>query len=362
MTARPRRVAVIVNGGRPGARAAVAALGAPLSQPGVSCAVTASLAEARAAVHRAVAEGAEALLFGGGDGTLAMGLSLLAEACRGRPHPAVGVLPLGTGNAFAHARELARAEREVSDRRGHGGRRGRRGHHDRLAELLARARDPAASFDRFRPIEAAGVRAPFCGFGVDAQLIEDHAALSAGAVGRALQRTVGAALGGGAVAERALRPLGYAMSIATRSLPRFALGQRPRVTLVNLGAPAQRIDEEGRELGPPLPAGAVLWEGACTMAAAATIPCFGFGLRMFQYATRRLDRFHLRASDAGLLEIARNTRAAFAGTYTGSNVHDFLADRVALTVAPAAPFEAGGEAMGPLAAVELVLGPELFVV
>jgi hypothetical protein len=83
---------------------------------------------------------------------------------------------------------------------------------------------------------------------------------------------------------------------------------------------------------------------------------------MFPYATRRLDRFHLRASDAGLLEILRNTRAAFAGTYTGPNVHDFLADRVAISVAPAAPFEAGGEALGRLGHVELALGPELRVV
>jgi diacylglycerol kinase family enzyme len=355
--ARPRRVAVIVNGARPAARAALVELSAALAELDGSCAVTATLAEARGAVHRAVAWGAEVVLFGGGDGTLAMGLSLLAEACRDRAHPAVGVLPLGTGNAFARAREL----QSVSDRR------------DRrsLSEVLARARDAGGALDRFRPIEAVGVRAPFCGFGVDAQLIEDHAALfsDGGALGRALGRTLGRAagaldgvLGDRALAARALRPLGYAMSVATRSLPRFALGARPRVTITNLGAPAQRIDERGRESGAPLPAGTVLWEGACTMAAAATIPCFGFGLRMFPYATRRLDRFHLRASDAGLLEILRNTRAAFAGTYTSPNVHDYLAERVAITISPAAPFEAGGEALGRLGHVELSLGPELPIV
>lgn len=348
--ARPRRVAVIVNGARPAAAAALAELGGALSAPAVSYAVTHSLIEARQAVHRAVAGDAEVVLFGGGDGTLAMGLSLLAEACRGRAHPAVGVLPLGTGNAFARARELA----SVSDRPA------RRS----LGEVLARARDAGSPLDRFRPIEAAGVRAPFCGFGIDAQLIADHEAQAAGPLGRVLGLTLGGAgrLPGGALAARALRPLGYAMSIATRSLPRFALGARPRVTITNLGAPAQRLDEDGRDAGAPLPAGALLWEGACTMAAAATIPCFGFGLRMFPYATRRLDRFHLRASDAGLLEILRNTRAAFAGTYTSPNVHDFLAERVAIRVSPAAPFEAGGEALGSLEQVELALGPELRVV
>jgi hypothetical protein len=300
-------------------------------------------------VHRAVAERAEVVLFGGGDGTLSMGLSLLAEACRGlagappSPHPAIGVLPLGTGNAFAHARSAGIL----------GGGAGA------LADQLARARDPRHPLQPFRPIESAGVRAPFCGFGVDAQLIGDAAEVGSGALGRALDRAM--ARLPGALAERggALR---YAVSIATRSLPHFALAARPRVTVTNLGSPAQRIDEHGREVGAPLPAGAVLWEGACTMAAAATIPCFGFGLRMFPYAERRRDRFHLRASDAGLLEILRNTRAAFAGTYTGPNVHDFLADRVALSMSIAAPYEAGGEAMGKLTQVELTLGPELFAI
>lgn len=356
----PRRVALIVNGSnRARARAAVAGLAAQLREPGVSCTVTGSLAEARLAVHRAVAERAEVVLFGGGDGTLAMGLSLLAEACRGdetgdetgdesaegeaarpRVHPAIGVLPMGTGNAFAHARGVGSGPRA-------------------LAEQLAHARDPRHPLVPFRPVESLGVRAPFCGFGVDAQLIGDHAEVASGAVGRTLGRAL--AVLPAALAERggALR---YAVSIATRSLPHFALADRARVTVTNLGAPAQRIDEHGREVGAPLPAGAVLWEGACTMAAAATIPCFGFGLRMFPYAQRRRDRFHLRASDAGLLEILRNTRAAFAGTYTGPNVHDFLADRVALTMSEPAPFEAGGEAMGKQTHVELALGPELFAI
>jgi diacylglycerol kinase family enzyme len=355
---KPRRVALIVNGSRArssSARAALAGLEAQLREPGMSCAITGSLVEARAAVHRAVTERAEVVLFGGGDGTLAMGLSLLAAACRDGapdgggsgldeapplPHPAIGVLPLGTGNAFAHARGIGRGP-------------------GALAEQLARARDPRHPLVPFRPIESVGVRAPFCGFGVDAQLIGDAAEVASSAVGRAIGSVVAKLPGGLAERGGALR---YAVSIATRSLPHFALAARPRVTVTNLGAPAQRIDEHGREIGAPLPAGEVLWEGACTMAAAATIPCFGFGLRMFPYAERRPDRFHLRASDAGLLEILRNTRAAFAGTYTGPNVYDFLADRVALSMSAPSPFEAGGEAMGKLAQVELALGPELLAI
>lgn len=354
-----RRVALLLNGAGPQRqRRAHQALrelaedGAELAAA-VGCAVTTSLAEARREVYGAVAAGAEVLLFGGGDGTLAMGLSLLAEATRGRPlgspggHPAVGVLPLGTGNAFAHARGVL-------------GGRERGGRRRVLLTQWQRARDPRWTPSPFATLECLGLRAPFAGFGVDAALISDHAATRdawGGAVGRALGRA--AALPGPLGAAAA--PLGYALSVATRSLPRFALQARPRVTVRNLGAPAQLLDAGGAVIG-EREAGAVLWEGDCTLAAASTIPCFGFGLRLFPHALHRRDRFSLRASDAGLVEILRNTRAAFAGAYASPKLHDFLVDRVALEVDRPAPFEVSGEAMGAQRRVEIALGPELFAI
>lgn len=355
---RPRRVALVMNGaGAARQRLARQVLrelaedGAELEAAGVSCAVTGTLAEARGAVHRAVASGAEVVLFGGGDGALAMGLSLLAEATRDGAHPIVGVLPLGTGNAFAHARGQLGAglARSVTGRR------------RALLAQWRRARDASAKPAPFRPLECLGMRAPFCGFGIDAALIGDHAAARAawgGALGKALGHL--AALPG--PLGKSAAPLGYAVSIATRSLPRFALAPRPRLLARNLGAPAQALDEHGGEVGAPLPAGAVLWEGECTMAAAATIPCFGFGLRMFPHAQRRPDRFQLRASDAGLVEILRNTRAAFAGTYASPRVHDFLVERLELEVTRPAPFEVSGEPMGEQRRVEVGLGPELLAI
>ena len=322
---------MIANTSRPGVAAAVRALASSLAAPGTELLATGNLAEARRAVYRAVTAGFEVVLFAGGDGTLTLGLSLLAEACRTRAVPAVGILPLGTGNAFAHA---------------FGVRPGPEG----AREQLDRARDPGHRLRRFRPVQAAGVWAPFCGVGVDARLIEDEAATSA-----QLDRLGGL---GRLIGHRGR----YALAIATRSLPQLVMKGRTQVQLRNLGSPAQRIDPEGREVGELVPAGEVLWQGTCTMAAAASIPCFGFGLRMFQYADRRVDRFHLRASDAGLLEIVRNTRAAFAGRYTSDHVHDFLADRVELRMTPAAAFEAGGESLGALDKVEVTLGPELQVV
>src|SRR5690606_21918746 len=119
----------------------------------------------------------------------------------------------------------------------------------------------------------------------------------------------------------------YAVSVALRSLPRFAAGARPHAAVTNLGAPAiemARTGPTGREEA----AGQRLWEGACTLVAGATIPFFGFGLKMFAFADARRDRFHLRCGDAGLLEIMRNTPAAFRGEYFSEHVSDFLCERV----------------------------------
>lgn len=319
-----RRVAVIANLSRPALRGALHELRDQLTQPEITVVETSELAEARQAVYQQAGR-ADVLLFAGGDGTFTLGLSLLAEARRGRSLPAVGILPLGTGNALAHSLNLP------------AGVRGAR-------EQLARALDPTRPLRAFRALEVAGLCAAFCGFGIDAQLIADHAATATalrrlGAVGRWLERRAG-----------------YPVSIASRSLPNLLLRTRPQVTLTNLGASALELDAKGEVIAEH-GAGAKLWQGACTMAAASTIPCFGFGLRMFQYADRRSDRFHVRASDASLLEVVGRAPAAFAGRYVSPRVHDFLAERVEFSMSVPAPFEAGGEALGELERVQITLGP-----
>src|SRR5262245_11807500 len=80
---------------------------------------------------RLVAERYDAVLFGGGDGTFALGVGALADAAsrRGAELPDVGVLRFGTGNGLAYAvgagpatkegvaGELALAKRAKAQRR-----------------------------------------------------------------------------------------------------------------------------------------------------------------------------------------------------------------------------------------------------
>ena len=290
---------------------------------------TSSLDEARTTIRAEVKRGADLVVLGGGDGTVVMGLSLIAEACRGagRPEPAIAILRLGSGNAIADT--LGATDDVVDD-----------------LERLSRG----AGLRRSVPmLSVLGVRAPFVGMGVDALLLEDHQAID-----RIVERVpVARSLLGGASR--------YALSVALRSVPRFAAGDRPHARVTNAGAPAiemRRTGPTGREEK----AGDLLWEGDCTLVAGATIPFFGFGLKMFAFAGSRDGLFHLRCGDSGLFEILRSAPAAFRGEYFSEHVTDFLCDRVRIELDRETAVEAGGELLGRHRHVELALASPITLV
>ena len=290
--------------------------------------LTTSLDHARSVIHDEVRRGLDLIVLAGGDGTIVMGLALIAEACRGagRPEPAVGILRLGSGNAIADTV----------------------GASDDAAGDLARLIRGDGAWRTVPLVDVLGVRAPFVGLGVDAQLLEDHHAVGQ-VIDRVIDRVPGARrfVGGGAR---------YALSVALRSLPRFARGDRPHAVVRNAGAPAIAMAKAG-PTGARRAAGEVLWQGACTLIAGATIPYFGFGLKMFAFADARPDRFQLRCGDAGLVEILRNTPAAFRGAYFSDHVTDYLCDRVVIELDRPSPVEAGGELLGRHRRIELGLAP-----
>lgn len=286
---------------------------------------TTSLAHARDVIRAEVARGLDLVVLGGGDGTVVMGLTLIAEACRGanKPEPAIGVLRLGSGNAIADT--VQSTDDVVAD----------------LRRMIAGQGD----WRGVPMIEVLGVRAPFVGMGVDAQLLEDNAT-----VGRIVDRVPGGRFVGGTAR--------YALSVALRSVPRFAATTRPIATVTNLGSPAIEMTAQGPS-GRTIPPNELLWTGACTLVAAATIPFFGFGLKMFSFAGSRGDRFQMRCGDAGLLEILRSAPAAFRGTYFSEHVRDFLCDRVQIALDSEATVEAGGELLGRHRCIDVTLAPRV---
>ena len=174
---------------------------------------TDSLDEARATIRAEIRRGVDLIVLGGGDGTVVMGLTLIGEACRGtaRPEPAIAILRLGSGNAIA---DTVGASDDVVDE---------------LGTARARRRDAGATVPL---IDVLGVRAPFVGMGVDAQLLEDQAA-----IGRVVDRVPGGRrfIGG---ATR------YALSVALRSVPRFATGD---ATARDRDESRRAGDRDGRE-------------------------------------------------------------------------------------------------------------------
>lgn len=289
---------------------------------------TTSLDDARVVIRREVRRGVDLLIFGGGDGTFVMGMTLLGEACRAfaRPEPAIGVLRLGSGNAIADALGASRDP----------------------AEDLARLSRGAGRTRSLPLLEVRGLRAPFVGVGIDAQIVEDQQWM-----GRAIDRVpIARGMGSGAR---------YALSAALRSIPRFALGTRPGVVVTNLGAPAIELAASGAAVR-EVATGAELWRGSCTMVAGATIPYFGHRMKMFAFAGARRDRFQLRCGDPGLGEIMRSIRPAFRGEYFSDRVQDFSCDRVRIELDRESAIEAGGELLGRRRRVELRLAPPVTMI
>ncbi|MGE0871256.1 MAG: diacylglycerol kinase family protein [Kofleriaceae bacterium] len=321
------RVAAIVNGNARKARGRIKRQLDRALPGGVR--FTSSLDEARSIVRAEISRGTDLVVLGGGDGTVVMGLTLIAEACRslGKPEPAIGVLRLGAANAIADTIDAT---------------------DDAVADLEQLARGNGA-WRKVPMLDALGVRAPFVGMGVDAQMLEDHQA-----VGRVVDRVPGGRrLVGGATRA--------AISMALRSVPRLVRGVRPNVVVTNLGSPAVQMTRDG-VAGRQIPAGQVMWSGPCTLVAGATIPFFGFGLKLFAFAGAHGSKFHLRCGDPGLLEIVRNAPAARRGDYFSDHVFDFVCDRVTIELDTEAAVEAGGELLGRRRRLELAIAPAVTLV
>lgn len=316
-----RRVAVVLNGNaRAVTERVIRDLRELLSDDPGSLYVSRSLDQAQFIARHIINRRYDVVLSGGGDGTFCQVVSDIA-ALKPRRMPSVGVLRLGTGNALAGALGASRSDI--------GG----------LAADLGRARLWAADTD-LNLLRVEGRLAPFAGTGLDSMILSDYNATK-----RSVENTpLRDLLQGGP---------GYALAIATRSLWRFTLQKLPSVIIRNEGAPAQRIDLEGRPIGAPVPRGGVLYDGPVAIAAASTIPFYGLGLRLFPQSDLRKDRFQLRVANVGALSVLPRLPSLFAGTFNDPRVHDFFCTAVTIRVRRPAPFQIGGDEVGQKEAIHV---------
>lgn len=304
-------VAVVVNGNAKNVTQEVISILDQILQ-GTDLFVSQSIEDARVIAERVIERGYGTVLMGGGDGTFMVMVTEVVRAAdrAGRPRPRFGYLKLGTGNALAHVV----------------GATGQR----RLAADIRRLKDEAGS-RKIGLVEVDELLAPFCGFGVDAEVLRDYAEVKA-----ALSKTPLRPVAAGA--------LSYVVSSITRTAPALLFRRMPHCRVTNVGAEVLRLGGQGRVVGRPIAKGEVVYEGPARIVAASTIQFYGFGLRMFPYAEERKDRMSLRISTLGPAAFVANLRSIWRGEFQDpSHLLDYLVQAVRIEMDPATPFQIGGD-------------------
>ena len=273
--------------------------------------------EAHAIADTVVRRGYPTVFTGGGDGTFVGWVNQILDRAErhGAPAPRFGVLALGTGNAVA---EVVGSRQQGSV------------HH-----LAAFASGAARGVRRLDLLTCEGRRTPFAGVGIDAAVINDYNWLKG-------------TLRGTALAPLASGVPGYGLAVALRSAPRYLLERRPTYCeVVNLGRPAHRLDGRGRQLGPPIGHGELLYAGPCMMAAASTVPFYGFGLKAFPFAQSRPGMLQLRLATAlSVPTVVWNLQRIWSGDFEHPGLVDFHAERVRVQFERPMPLQVGGDAQG----------------
>lgn len=266
----------------------------------------------------------QTVFMGGGDGTfMCFANELLNQAAvRSRLHhaplPRFGVLKLGTGNSVANVVN-------ASSPRGDG-----------ILDDVLRAR--AGEVPGYRTLDLLmvdGRRAPFAGLGMDGKLLNDYIWV---------KQNFG---------QGPLKPLltgagGYIASVGLKTVPHY-LTQTTWVgcEITNGKArAAYRMGPDGTPMGDPVPPGGTIFKGDLMMAAAATIPFYGFGLKMFPFAMKRKGMMNLRFGSMPATQILANLKGLWAGTWLPEGIQDWLCSEATIRFDRPMPFQLGGDAEG----------------
>jgi diacylglycerol kinase family enzyme len=289
--------------------------------------VTSSRAEAREAAREIAARRFEVACTGGGDGTFIAAVNDL-DACCGEEMPMLMGLRLGSGNAIGEVCGASPPTREG------------------LAADIARA----ASGEPPRPLSLLRVDGRLThstGVGLDAKFNEDFRAIVKNWLGR------------GVLAPLIHGAPGLVLAAVMRSIPRLLREGPFNLRVINRGAPASLLGGSGHGGGDAdRPAGAVLYDGQAVIACASTVATYGRGLRLFPFADSLTDRFQLRVSSVGPLDVLPNLSRIFSGTYRNPRrLSDFAVTAVRLELAAPAPWHVAGDLQGPTTEFDIELSP-----
>lgn len=274
-------------------------------------------ADARTIARTVVERRYRTVFTGGGDGTFVSFVTEILDALKEKALeslPRFGVLKLGTGNAVAGMVGATAGEGILDD------------------VLRARAGE-VPSVKRIDLIALEGRLTPFAGIGLDAAILNDYVAVKK-------------RLGTGAFKKFGTGVPGYAMAVATRTLPHYLANRKaPEIEVVNGAGAATLLGPDGlpvKEFGP----GEVLFRGPATMCATSTVPFYGFNFKMFPYAGTAPGRMQLRLSNLKPMTALANLDAIWKGRFQHPAVTDFMVEDVIVRANQKLPLQIGGDAEG----------------
>ncbi len=261
------------------------------------------------------------LLSGGGDGAAVMLLNLLREEGV-TEFPPLGVLKLGTGNAWARTMGALPVFA--------------------MGELLPRLSWPLPT-QRFRLLEVEGRLAHFAGVGWDARILNDYQRVADARAPRELRR-----LRSGFAA--------YLFSLARYTIPGEIAAYRDRPHgRIEADGPAFTLDTRAH----PHRSGGVLYEGPLSVCAAATTPEFGYGIRAFPFATVMPGFLNVRVYDKDILQALWDVPRLWRGAWPEGGVHDFFVRKLVARFDRPLPFQIGGDPAGARMEISVALSNQL---
>lgn len=254
------------------------------------------------------------VLAAGGDGTAMALVNAMARVTpRDRPLPPLGLLPLGTGNGWAHALGAPKLHRCLS--------------------LLGRAEASLLPLRRADLVEVEGTLAHFAGSGWDAMILEDY------------KRQLEASKGPGKRISKTI--YGYVSATFLRTVPRIAVFGNPHVLVENMDGDVYTLDADERlRRIDASRRGAVIYDGAAATASVGTCREFGYGFKAFPFAERLPGFVNVRVYDRGALGGVASIPLLWKGTHPLTGMHDWFAKHVRMTFSRPVPLQIGGDAHG----------------
>lgn len=257
------------------------------------------------------------ILSAGGDGSAVALLNALDRVVpQGEEFPPIGALPLGTGNAWAHALGARKL--------------------DTCVQALSRHHD-AMPTKRYGLFTCDGTLTFFGGCGWDAQVLDDYRLQLEASPSSRVAKSV----------------WGYLTAMLSRTVPKSILYGRPHVIVENLGDEVFTVDEYGRVYRMEgVKRGTILYEGMSSVAGAATCPEFGYGFKAFPFAERMLGWMHVRIYDAKTFKAVVSIPKLWKGQHPLDGMTNWFAKEVRMTFSRPMPLQIGGEAIGSRQTVE----------